>query len=62
MEKTILVVEDDRNIASFIQTILETSGFQVLLSERCRQGMMLFSSHLPDLEELDQGLPDMDGE
>ena len=58
----ILVVEDDRNIASFIQTILETSGFQVLLSERCRQGMMLFSSHLPDLVVLDLGLPDLDGE
>ena len=58
----ILVIEDDRNIASFIQTILETSGFQVLLSERCRQGMMVFSSHLPDLVVLDLGLPDLDGE
>ena len=42
----ILVIEDDQNIASFVQTILETSGFQVLTAARCRQGMMVFSSHL----------------
>jgi len=58
----ILVIEDDKNIASFVQTILETSGFQVLTAERCRQGMMVFSSHLPDLVVLDLGLPDLDGE
>ena len=58
----ILVIEDDQNIASFVQTILETSGFQVLTAARCRQGMMVFSSHLPDLVVLDLGLPDLDGE
>ena len=58
----ILVIEDDKNIASFVQTILEASGFQVLTAERCRQGMMVFSSHLPDLVVLDLGLPDLDGE
>lgn len=58
----ILIVEDDRNIASFIQTVLETNGYQVLTAERCRQGLMVFSSHLPDLVVLDLGLPDVDGE
>ena len=58
----ILIVEDDRNIVSFIQTILETNGYQVLTAERCGQGLMVFSSHLPDLVILDLGLPDMDGE
>jgi len=58
----ILIVEDDHNIASFIQTILETNGYQVLTAERCSQGLMVFSSHLPDLVVLDLGLPDMDGE
>lgn len=57
----ILIVEDDKNIASFIQTILETNGYQVLTAERCCQGMMVFSSHLPDLVVLDLGLPDVDG-
>ena len=58
----ILVVEDDRNIANFIQTVLETNGYQVLTAECCRQGLLVFSSHLPDLVVLDLGLPDMDGE
>jgi len=57
----ILIVEDDKNISNFIQTILETNGYQVLTAERCHQGMMVFSSHLPDLVVLDLGLPDADG-
>ena len=36
----ILVVEDDHNIASFVQTILEANGYQVLLAERCHQGIL----------------------
>lgn len=58
----VLVVEDDKNIASFIQTILETNGYQVLTAERCQQGILVLSSHVPDLVVLDLGLPDMDGE
>ena len=58
----ILLVEDDKNIASFVQTILESNGYQVLTAERCRQGLLVFASHVPDLVVLDLGLPDMDGE
>lgn len=57
----VLIIEDDRNIASFIQTILEANGYQVLTAERCRQGMMVYASHMPDLVLLDLGLPDLDG-
>ena len=58
----ILVVEDDRNILSMIQTVLDTNGYQVLTAQRCQQGLMVLSSHVPDLVVLDLGLPDMDGE
>ena len=58
----ILVVEDDRNILSMIQTVLETNGYQVLTAQRCRQGILMLASHVPDLVILDLGLPDMDGE
>ena len=58
----VLLVEDDKNIASFVQTVLETNGYQVLTAERCQQGLMVFTSHVPDLVVLDLGLPDMDGE
>lgn len=57
----ILLVEDDRNISSFIQTVLETNGYQVLTAERCCQGVMVLTSHVPDLVVLDLGLPDLDG-
>ena len=58
----ILVVEDDQSIANFVQTILEASGYQVLTAQRCRQGLLVLTSHVPDLVVLDLGLPDMDGE
>ena len=58
----VLVVEDDRSILSMIQTILETNDYQVLTAQRCGQGILMLSSHVPDLVVLDLGLPDMDGE
>ena len=58
----LLVVEDDRNILSMIQTVLETNDYQVLTAQRCQQGILMLSSHVPDLVVLDLGLPDMDGE
>ena len=58
----ILVVEDDRNILSMIQTVLDLGGYQVLTAQRCQQGILMLTSHMPDLVVLDLGLPDMDGE
>ena len=58
----VLVVEDARSILSMIQTILETNDYQVLTAQRCGQGILMLSSHVPDLVVLDLGLPDMDGE
>lgn len=57
----ILVVEDDANIRTIVTTILETSGYQVLLAESCSMAKTLYSSYRPDLIILDLGLPDMDG-
>ena len=57
----VLLVEDDRNITTSLQAILETNGYQVLTAERCMQGLMVFSSHQPDVVVLDLGLPDEDG-
>ena len=57
----VLVVEDDNNISNVIQTVLETNGYQVLTAQRCGQGVLVFTSHVPDLVVLDLGLPDADG-
>ena len=57
----ILVIEDESNIRSFAKTILEANDYQVLTAETCGNGIMMFSSHRPDLVLLDLGLPDRDG-
>lgn len=57
----VLVVEDEANICSFIETLLETNGYQALVAHTCSMGLTLFSSHNPDLVILDLGLPDRDG-
>ena len=41
----ILVVEDDPNITSFIQAVLEANDFQVLTASLCRQGILMCASH-----------------
>ncbi len=55
------MVEDEANIRSFVETSLETGGYQVYTASSCSQGMLIFSSHCPDLIILDLGLPDADG-
>ena len=57
----LLVVEDEAKICSFMEATLAANDYQVLLARTCTQGLMMFSSHLPDLVILDLGLPDMDG-
>ena len=57
----ILVVEDEANICSFIETLLETNDYQTLVANTCTMGLTLFASHNPDLIILDLGLPDRDG-
>ena len=57
----ILVVEDEASICSFIETLLETNGYQALVANTCTMGLTLFASHNPDLIILDLGLPDRDG-
>ncbi len=57
----ILIIEDESNIRSFVQTVLEATGYQVITEKTCENGIMMFTSHLPDIVILDLGLPDQDG-
>ena len=57
----VLIVEDEANICSFIQTLLETNDYQALVANTCSMGQTLYTSHNPDLVILDLGLPDRDG-
>lgn len=58
----ILVVEDEKNIRNFMQTILTSNGYSVLTARTGEEALMLLSSHCPDLVLLDLGLPDTDGQ
>lgn len=58
----VLVVEDEKNIRSFMQTILTSNGYAVLTAKTGEEAMTLLSSHCPDLVLLDLGLPDCDGQ
>lgn len=57
----ILVVEDEENINNLITAVLEANGYKAIGARNCASGMMLYSSHRPDLIILDLGLPDSDG-
>ncbi|MBR3994646.1 MAG: response regulator transcription factor [Clostridia bacterium] len=58
---SVLVVEDEKNIASFIKTVFEANNFNVLTAHDGKEALMLAVSHCPDIIILDLGLPDMDG-
>lgn len=57
----ILIVEDELNISRFVTALLETNGYHVLNAETGEKGLLMFTSHHPDLVILDLGLPDIDG-
>lgn len=60
-KQTILVVEDENNISSFISAILSANGYNVIKATSGKDACTMISSHLPDAVLLDLGLPDIDG-
>ncbi len=57
----ILVVDDDRAIQRFLQTVLTGRGFTVHLAENAHLALTAAATIRPDLILLDLGLPDRDG-
>ncbi len=57
----ILVIEDDKNICSYITTILSANSYHVTAALTGKEGLSLAASLCPDVILLDLGLPDMDG-
>lgn len=58
---TVLIIEDEKNISTFMNKILTAHGYHVLNSYCGRDGLSVISSRCPDVILLDLGLPDMDG-
>ena len=61
MAISVLVVEDDRNIAELLQMYLEKEGYAVTIAADGGQGMAKFRAIKPDLVLLDVMMPVMDG-
>ena len=61
MAISVLVVEDDRNIAELLQMYLEKEGYLVTLAFDGGQGMTKFRTIRPDMVLLDVMMPVMDG-
>lgn len=60
-ERTLVVVEDDANIADLLDVYLREAGFRVLQAPCGERGLELIEQHRPSLVLLDIGLPDIDG-
>ena len=61
MAISVLVVEDDRNIAELLQMYLEKEGYAVTVAYDGGQGLTKFRAIQPDLVLLDVMMPVMDG-
>jgi two-component system, OmpR family, alkaline phosphatase synthesis response regulator PhoP len=59
--QTILVVEDEQAIASFVAAYLRKDGFAVRVTASGREALTLVASEAPALVVLDLMLPDLDG-
>jgi DNA-binding response OmpR family regulator len=59
--KTILVVDDERNIVELLRLYLEKEGWTVISAGDGEEGLALHARHEPDLVILDLMLPKVDG-
>lgn len=60
-KNSILLIEDEENIRSFISTTLKNQGYKITTASTGYDGLSLAASLCPDLILLDLGLPDIDG-
>ena len=61
MAKTVLIVEDDRNIADLLRLYLEKEGYTVVIAPDGMRGVEQFRTIHPSLVLLDVMLPGLDG-
>ncbi|MFO1170990.1 MAG: response regulator [Hyphomicrobiaceae bacterium] len=59
--RTILVVDDERQIQLLLKLSLEAAGFRAVVAGTAHEALRLLASQPPDLVILDLGLPDLDG-
>lgn len=61
LDKTILIIEDEKSIQNIIKAFLENEGYTVVLADDGIEGIARFHEWNPDLVLLDLMLPKVDG-
>jgi two-component system cell cycle sensor histidine kinase/response regulator CckA len=61
--RTILVVDDDRNIRRLVEVVLEDAGYSVVVAADGIEGVSVFKQHQPEIALLitDVMMPNMNG-
>lgn len=62
MQKTILIVDDDKSLRDFLKKTLSDYDFNVVVAEDGERALEIVSRKIPDLVILDLGLPKISGE
>ena len=61
VEKSILLIDDDRNLLTTLSDFLRYEGYDVTTAERAEEGLELLAGMKPDLIILDMSMPGMGG-
>jgi DNA-binding response OmpR family regulator len=61
MPETILIIDDDRAIAQLTALWVKAAGFNTVIANDGRTGLVAIAQHRPDLVLLDIRMPEMDG-
>ena len=61
MQNTVLIVDDEKEIADLVEIYLVSDGFRVLKAEDAKAGLSYIENDVVDLAILDIMLPEMDG-
>lgn len=58
----ILYIDDENSVRKLLQFLLKSDGYDAIEAKNGSEGLMMASSHKPDVIILDLALPDMSGE
>ena len=61
MPYKVLVVDDEENIRTLVQAMLNQEGRHVVLAARGKDAIAMFQKERPDMTILDIDMPDIDG-
>jgi CheY-like chemotaxis protein len=60
-KKTILIVDDEKDVRTFLKSLLADNGYDTIEAENGSQGVQLARDKSPDLITLDMTMPEQSG-